>query len=167
MRINFLLNLRLITLSGILFLVLYSATLCFSQDKTISKERFVEITEARGEVQVQVAAEAGWKLAKRGMRIQQEAEIRTGNDSKAVISIDEDASSGKVDIFSNSLLRIGFLGFAKKQSAKWTLLELGKGQILVEVKNLTADDSFQVQTPTSKTIVKGEGAVFEVNVEEE
>jgi len=167
MQINFLLSPRFMALSGLLFFILYPATFCFSQDKTISTERFAEIVEARGEVQVQVATEAGWKLAKRGMRIQQDAEIRTGNDSKAVISIDGDISSGKVDIFSNSWLRIGFLGFAKNQSAKWTLLELGKGQILVEVKNLTVADSFQVQTPTSKTIIKGEGAVFEVNVEEE
>lgn len=143
-----------------------ASSVCFSQD-SLPTERFVQVDALSGEVQLKANAGEGWKIAEKGARIQQGGEIRTGKDSKAVISVDENASAGKLDIYANTWVRVATLGYSEKGSAKRTLFDLALGQVLAKAQGVTEDGSFQIRTPTSTSSVRGEAATFEVKVEEE
>ncbi len=149
------------------FLALFPLGFAFSQDAVVLPERFAQVEEWSGEVQVKVTAEDGWKIAEKGMRVQQSGEIRTGKDSKAVLLMDENDSAGKVDVYSNTWLRMGTLGYSAKDSAKRTLLDLASGQILVKAQGVAGEGTFQIRSPTSTSSVRGSEATFEVKVEEE
>ncbi|HCM43240.1 MAG TPA: FecR domain-containing protein [Candidatus Omnitrophota bacterium] len=152
----------------IFFVMMYfmSPAVCFSQDSPPA-ERFVQVDELSGEVQLKVNAGESWKIAEKGMRIQQGGEIRTGKDSKAVILVDENAAAGKVDIYANTWVRVGVLGHSERAGAKRTLFDLALGQVFVKAQGVSGDGTFQIRTPTSTSSVRGESASFEVKVEEE
>jgi len=152
----------------IFFVMMYfmSPAVCFSQDN-ISTERFIQMDEVSGEVQVKVNAGEGWKIAEKGARLQQGGEIRTGKDSRAKIFVDEDAAAGRVDIYANTWVRVATLGVSEKAKARRTIFDLALGQVLVKAQGITGDGSFQVRTPTSTSSVRGEAATFEVKVEDE
>lgn len=129
------------------------------------EQRFAEIQDATGEVSVKVTPDDRWRLAVKGMKMNENGEIKTGKDSTAVILLDEKGATGKVDIKPNTWMRIAELGYDEKQENKKTLLDLALGQVLVKAEKLKGESSFQVRTPTSTTSVRG--TVFEVKVEEE
>lgn len=167
MQINFLSRPQLALMLSLSFWALFSPAFCFSQDQAVSPERFAKIEELDGEVQVKASAADGWKIAEEGMKIFQGGEILTGKESKVVLLIDEQDSAGKVDVYSNTQLRMGVLGYSEKDGAKVTLLDLALGQVLVNAQGVAGDGSFQVRTPTSASGVRGEAAIFEVRVEDE
>lgn len=136
-----------------------------AQESTLS-ERFAQIEKMEGDVQAKVSADANWAIAEKGMRILQGGEIRTGGDALAIISIDEDGSAGKLDIYANTWVRVATLAYSEKEQAKLTLFDLALGQILATAKDLAEGGAFQVRTPTSTSSVRGSEAVFEVKVEE-
>ncbi len=154
----------MVVLLGVLALAITSSSSSvYSQSAAV--ERFAEVQELTGEVTVKSAPDDGWKLAAKGMKMNENGEIKTGKDSTAVILLDEKGSTGKVDIKPNTWMRIAELGYDDKQENKRTLLDLALGQVLVQAEKLKGESSFQVRTPTSTTSVRG--TVFEVKVEEE
>ncbi len=167
MRIHLLLCPRRVLVLLFSSFALFPLAFGFAQDETALPERFAQVEDLSGEVQVKVTAADGWKIAEKGMRILQSGEIRTGKDSKAVLLMDESDSAGKVDVYSNTWMRIGTLGYSLKDSAKRTLLDLASGQILVQAQGVAGDGTFQIRSPTSTSSVRGSEAVFEVKVEEE
>lgn len=167
MQINLLFYLRRVLVLLFSFLAFFHFTYAFSQDGAVLAERFAQVEDISGEVQVKITAADGWKIAEKGMRILQSGEIRTGKDSKAVILIGENDSASKVDVYSNTWMRMGTLGYSVKDNAKRTLLDLASGQILVQAQGVAGDGTFQIRSPTSTSSVRGSEATFEVKVEEE
>lgn len=167
MRINFLLHSRRVLVLFFSFLALLPLSFGFSQDEAALPERFAQVEDLSGDVQVKVATADGWKIAEKGMRILQSGEIRTGKDSRAVLLMDENDSAGKVDVYSNTWLRMGTLGYSAKDNAKRTLLDLASGQVLVQAQGVAGEGTFQIRSPTSTSSVRGSEATFEVKVEEE
>lgn len=167
MRINFFFCPRRVLVLFFSFLALLPLGFGFSQDEAVLSERFAQVEDISGEVQVKITAADGWKIAEKGTRILQSGEIRTGKDSKAVLLMDENDSAGTVDVYSNTWLRMGTLGYSAKDSAKRTLLDLASGQILVKAQGVAGEGTFQIRSPTSTSSVRGSEATFEVKVEEE
>lgn len=167
MRMNLLFYPRRVLVLLFSFLALFPLGFAFSQDEAALPERFAQVEDWSGEVQVKVTAEDGWKIAEKGMRVHQGGEIRTGKDSKVVLLMDETDSAGQLDVYSNTWLRMGTLGYSAKDSAKRTLLDLALGQILVKAQGVTGEGTFQIRSPTSTSSVRGSEATFEVKVEEE
>ncbi len=141
-----------------------SAPLCAQSAAVSSIERFAEVQDITGEVQVKATPDDSWRLAVKGMKMNESGEIKTGKESTAVILLDEKGSTGKVDIKPNTWMRIAQLSYDEKQENKTTLLDLALGQVLVQAEKLKGESSFQVRTPTSTTSVRG--TVFEVTVKE-
>lgn len=139
----------------------------FMEQKADLRERFAQIQELNGDVQVKVTSSSVWKIAEKDIKIGQGGEIRTGNDSKVVVSIDQDADSGTIDILSNSWMRLGVMDYTEVEKSKRTMFDLALGQILVKAEGVTGDGSFQIKTPSSTSSVRGNSAIFEVKVEDE
>lgn len=129
--------------------------------------RFVEIKDLTGEVKVKAAPGESWKVAKEGQRVFAGGEIKTGRDSSATIWVDEKGASGKIDLRSNTWVRVAALDFSEKDNSKKTLIDLALGQVLVFAEKLQGKSTFQVRTPTATSSVHGEKAIFEVHVEED
>lgn len=145
--------------------LVFCAAGIFAQDTGLP-ERFIQIEDMTGDVQIKLRAESNWGIAEKGMRFSKGGEIRTGPDARAVISIDEDASAGKIDVYANTWIRAETLSYSEKEKAKLTVIDLALGQVLVTAENVADGGSFQIRTPTSTSSVKGNSAVFEVKVEE-
>lgn len=155
-------------LVGVAALIASLSSSVYSQSAAttaVGEQRFAEIQDATGEVTMKATPDDRWRLAVKGMKMNENGEIKTGKDSTAVILLDEKGATGKVDIKPNTWMRIAELGYDEKQENKKTLLDLALGQVLVKAEKLKGESSFQVRTPTSTTSVRG--TVFEVKVEEE
>lgn len=124
--------------------------------------RIVEIEEEIGDVQVKYGNEDEWKPAEQGMQLTEKCELKTGTDSTAVLLLDENGASGRVDVSPNTHLRITEL--QEEEDAKRTMLDLALGQVLVQAEKLKGKSSFQVRTPTATTSVRG--TVYQIRVEE-
>jgi hypothetical protein len=114
---------------------------------------------------VEVKIGAGrWAAAKTGMTLTQGDSIRTKAKSLAILDLDGQAKSAKVEVKENSLLNLAELAENKAEGAQKTLLDLSLGKILIKVQKLRQDKSkFEVKTPTS--IVGVRGTTFSVAVE--
>ena len=144
-----------------------SGTNCFGQVAALpptEDDRFVEIKDLSGDVQVKNSSESDWILAEKGTRLKQDGEIKTGKDSLVVILLDEKGVTGKIDIKPDTWMRVAELKYSGALKDKKTVLDLALGQVLVEAGKLKGESTFQIRTPTSTTSVRG--TVFEVKVEE-
>lgn len=147
---------------GMLLLTGCVASSVYAQSATA--ERFAEVKDMSGEVQVKTSDAENWKAAQSGMKLGVNGEIKTGQESSAIVIIDESGSTATVDVKPNTHMRISELGYSEDQKDKKTMLDLALGQVLVQAGKLKGESSFQVRTPTSTTSVRG--TVFEVKVEE-
>ena len=128
------------------------------------EDRIIEIQDVSGDVRVKFSSESEWEIARKGMQIKQDGEIKTSKESLATILLDKQGATGKVDIKPDTWMRIAELDYDKTSKDKKTILDLALGQVLVQAQKLHGEDVFQVRTPTSTTSVRG--TVFEVKVEE-
>ena len=148
--------------------IFVSGTICLGQIAALpptEDDRFVQIKDLSGEVQVRVSSESDWVLAEKGTRLKQDGEIKTGKDSLAVILLDKEGETGKIDIKPDTWMRIAELKYSGALKDKRTIMDLALGQVLVEAGTLKGEATFQIRTPTSTT-TSVRGTVFEVKVEE-
>lgn len=159
----------IIVLTGFVLMLagLQSGGIAQVPSSSSSSDRFVEIQELKGAVEVKATPQDNWKAAEKGMRVTQDGEIKTGKESTAVLLLDEQGATGKIDVTPNSWLRIAEMTYSGvgDEKVKKTMLDLALGQVLVQAEKLKGESSFQVRTPTSTTSVRG--TVFDVKVEEE
>ena len=140
--------------------------LCFAFSSTALAEslRQVIVFEIKGPVEVRMDG-GEWQRAEAGMVLHQTDEVRTGKGGYAVLLVDEEAATGKLELKEKSFLTLETLQYGLAPEEKVTVLDLAIGRMLVHAEKLRKDSRFEVKTPTATTGVKG--TVFEVSVDEE
>jgi hypothetical protein len=127
-------------------------------------KRIAAIAELNGTVEVKTVT-GKWLPASVGMLLNQGDMVRTGGaDSLAILNLDGNAQTAKVEIRENSQLKLAELLEDKAETKQTTLLDLSIGKILIQAKKLDSIKSkFEVKTPTS--VVGVRGTTFSVLVE--
>ena len=129
----------------------------------VETKRTATISEIQGTVDVK-PAQGKWLTARVGMVLNQGDMVRTKAKSSAILDLDGNAKTAKVEMKENSQLSLAKLMENKAENAQTTMLELSIGKILINVKKLeTTKSKFEVTTPTS--IVGVRGTTFSVAVE--
>lgn len=121
------------------------------------------IESIKGKVELKRAGMPRFSKARKGMEIEPGDEIRTGSRAKAVLTIETAAVNG---IGENSRFSLKQLEVNRETKLIQTKIGIPKGKLWSEVGRLkTKDSSFEVETPTAVTGVRG--TVFLVEVAEE
>ncbi len=121
------------------------------------------IESIKGNVEIKRAGMPQFSKARKGMEIEPGDEIRTGSRAKAVLTLETTAVNG---IAENSLFSLKQLEVNPETKLIQTKIGIPKGKLWSEVGRLkTKDSSFEVETPTAVTGVRG--TVFLVEVSEE
>ena len=145
---------------AVLILVVAVFTVLASAAET---KRTATISEIQGSVEVK-NTQGKWSTAKTGMVLNQGDEVRTKGKSYAILDLDGNAKTAKVEMKENSQLSLAQLMENKAENAQTTMLDLSIGKILIKVQKLaTTKSKFEVKTPTS--IVGVRGTTFSVAVE--
>jgi hypothetical protein len=126
-------------------------------------KRIASVAELKGTVEVK-ADKGKWMPATVGMVLNQGDTVRTKAESLAILNLDGNAQTAKVEVRENSQLQLAELLENKAEAKQTTLLDLSIGKILIRAKKLHSQTSrFEVKTPTS--IVGVRGTTFSVLVE--
>ena len=121
------------------------------------------IEAIKGKVELKRAGMPRFSRAYKGMSVKPGDEIRTGKRAKVVLTLETTAVNGIGEQSQYSLDRLEINPETKTVQAK---IGIPKGKLWSEVGRLkTKDSSFEVETPTAVTGVRG--TVFLVEVEEE
>ena len=137
-----------------------------AEAKLIMKPReAVVLAEVKGTVEVKPATyKAVWVAGKASTSLLQGDEIRTGKNSKAVIHINDDPESIKVELESESALTIVRLAANTLTKNKGILLSLSLGKATVRAKNMGPKSILEIKTPTSTVSSRGDSSSFSVQV---
>lgn len=129
-------------------------------------QRIAVLAEVKGTVEVKPATDkAVWVAGKASTSLLRGDEIITGKDSKAVIHINGDPESIRVELEGESRLTIVELVTDALTKSKGTLLSLGIGKATVRTRNMTPGSSLEIKTPTSIVSSRGVSSSFSVQVE--
>ncbi len=126
--------------------------------------RSVIIAELKGPVQVKIRELKDWRDAHPGDVLHEMDEIRTAAGGFALLLLDKDGETGKMELKEKSHLKLSTMKIDSTSLDKTTYLDLAIGKVLVHAQKLKADSKFEVRTPTGTAGVRG--TVFEVSVEE-
>lgn len=150
------------TFRSILILLVIFSLLC-SGAFAAEVKRIAAIAELNGTVEVKTAT-GKWMPASVGMILSQGDMLRTRAGSLAILNLDGNAQTAKVEVRENSQLKLAELLEDKAEAKQTTLLDLSIGKILIQAKKLESEKcKFQVITPTS--VVGVRGTTFSVLVE--
>jgi hypothetical protein len=121
------------------------------------------IEDIKGKAELKRAEMPQFSRAYKGMSVKPGDEIRTGPGTKVVLTIETTAING---LGANSHYSLERLEVNPETKTVQTKIAIPKGKLWSEVGRLkTRDSSFEVETPTAVTGVRG--TVFVVNVEED
>ena len=118
-----------------------------------STPRYAVILETSGQVEVKLK-DSDWQPGQSGVKLYEEDEIRTGKESSAKILLDENGSTGRLDLKPESRMRLGVFEMNEARE-KTTVLDLAIGSVLVKVEKLQGNSKFHVRTPNSISGVRG------------
>lgn len=151
---------KILRIICIVTLVLGLATCAFA----VEGKRTAQIMSLDGKAEVKLAGQTNWTAAKSGDILNEGDTLKTGANSKAVLSIGAKADVGTVEISEKSQLLLSSMMFDQKANTSKTLLDLAMGEVLIKAQKVQGEQSkFEVKTPTS--IVGVRGTVFRVKVE--
>jgi hypothetical protein len=121
-----------------------------------------EIAQAQGTVEVQPAGSESWVPASGEVSLQDGSTVRTGDDSRVVLSFPDDS---KVLLAPDTELSILRMNAAPNGSTRVIVLRQTSGSTHNIVQNTSSPASrYEVQTPSATIIVKG--TEFTVDVDE-
>lgn len=150
---------KILTFLVIGFLTIGFASCCFAE----SVEREANVMYAEGNVSVKLQGN-DWIPAEEGMVLNEKDAIRTGQDSWALLEIEQMGGVAEVEIKESSELFMAELAKDDKEGTQSTLLDLAIGEVLITASKLhTPESKFEVKTPTS--IVGVRGTKFSVKVD--
>ncbi len=148
----------------IMSVVVILGLLFFVVSAHAEQARYASVVKIKGIVQVKEASVSDWSLAKEGMILHQNDEIRTDKDSQAQLLLDKDGSTGQIELKEQTRLKLNTLIANEDKHEKTTLLDVAIGRVMVHVEKLKGDSKFEINTPTSTMGVRG--TTFEVEVED-
>jgi len=121
------------------------------------------IQDIKGKAEIRKARMTWFKPAAKYMTVNAGDEIRTGPDSEVVLTLESSAVNG---VKANTSFGLKHFEVNPETEAAQIKIDLPKGKLWSEVGRLkTKDSSFEIETPTVVTGVRG--TVFLVEVEEE
>ena len=135
----------------------------FVTSAAMAQERMATIQDLKGEVFVKTSTLVDWTPAEMGMTLAEMDQIKTGSKSKVELYIDDAATTGKIEVGENSIIRLNTMEVDPVTGDKNTLLDLAIGKVIVRAEKLEGQSKFEIRTPTSTTGVRG--TLFEVEVE--
>ena len=145
-----------------ILILIIASLLIIGQSQAMSAQRFATVKNIQGKVEVLKNGKE-WQLAKEGMTLHMNDEIRTWEKSFVELLLDEKGATGRLEVKQNTRMRLNTLEVNKKGEKK-TLLDVAIGRVMVHVQKLKGDSKFEVKTPTSTMGVRG--TVFEVIVKD-
>jgi hypothetical protein len=125
------------------------------------KVQYVTLSKPGKEVFVKNRA-GEWIPGEDGMVILPGDQVRTSKDSTVMIILDG-GKVGNIEVKEGSLFTLLRADIDPATGDKKTLLNLAVGKMMVKAETLTGNSSFEVQTPSAITGVRG--TLFEVEVE--
>ncbi len=124
-------------------------------------QRQATVINVDGRVEYLQANKTDWKVARKGVVLNQNDAVRTTANATAILSIESVGQNSMIKVANNSELRISDLSLDEKSGVESTLLDLAIGNILIDTKTRSGSQ-FKVKTPTA--IVGARGTSFRVKV---
>ena len=150
---------KILTLLFVGFLAITLTSNCFAESAT----REANVLYVEGNVDVKLQGN-DWVPAQEGMALNEKDAIRTGQDSWALLEIEQMGGVAEIEIKESSELSMAELAKNDKEGTQSTLLDLAIGEVLITASKLhTPESKFEVKTPTS--IVGVRGTKFSVKVD--
>lgn len=119
------------------------------------------ILRIQGKVFIRLNNDSEWVPAQEGMKLSQDASIKTEKDSWAELRV---GMVGGVRIKQNTELNLVELSSTSVGSEN-IILYMNVGEMLVDVRGIDPDSDFQVRTPT--TIAGVRGTIYNIAVKED
>jgi|GEM_PF-2604195 len=127
-----------------------SGTAVTSTDTPAAPTRSAELSELQLDVQAQVTANEDWQFAAEGSQIETSGAVKTGSESRA-----------RVDISDGTLIRLGadtlftLLELSPEMNDPITRFKLEAGKVWIEVTRALGGGTFEIETPSGVSAVRG------------
>lgn len=112
----------------------------------------VFLKDVRGDVVLRSLGDTDWRSARAGTALEQTTEILSGKDGRVVIWLEKDQKAGQAAMSGEGVFRFSFIH--REQDHRKTVIELGRGTLMVQGDRRSRTAELEVHTPTGRVAVR-------------